>query len=392
MKNLLYLFVSLLFLSACRSIEKLVEKGEYDEAIVLATKKLAGKKNKKTAHVKALEKAFRKITAQDMDYIARLDAANNPYNWKKVLQITDKIEHRQSRIRPFLPLISSENYEAEFKFVNTARLDNEARNGAAEFLYAEGLELMERARSTDSYILAREAYHSFGRIERYRPDFKNTYELMDECYNLGQVHILVDTRNVVLYNAGDELFFNNMFRLHSGHLDSEWNKYHFETDSTTRFDYSVMLTINDISISPEREIINNHLDEKKVKEGWEYVKGKKGQILTDSLGNKIKRDVLKKVRARVTEISREKAVFASVQMTLVDGRSGRILDDKSITHENVFADFAVHYTGDKRALCREHMDHLRAFPLAFPDDASMLLDTADKIRGELINSLRRINV
>ena len=50
MKNLVYTFLSLslslsLFTS-CASADKMVERGDYDEAIRLATKKLAGKKKK----------------------------------------------------------------------------------------------------------------------------------------------------------------------------------------------------------------------------------------------------------------------------------------------------------------------------------------------------------
>ena len=68
---------------SCKSIDKLVERGQYDEAIVLATKKLAGKKNKKTSYVRNLEKAFDKITSMDMDKINALDAVTNSYNWEE---------------------------------------------------------------------------------------------------------------------------------------------------------------------------------------------------------------------------------------------------------------------------------------------------------------------
>ena len=50
MKNLVYTFLSLslslsLFTS-CASVDKMVERGDYDGAIQVATKKLAGKKKK----------------------------------------------------------------------------------------------------------------------------------------------------------------------------------------------------------------------------------------------------------------------------------------------------------------------------------------------------------
>jgi len=74
MKTLFYLLSLTIILStaACKSIEKLVDQGRYDEAIILATKKLAGKKNKKTKHIMALEEAFAKINLLDINHIDAL--------------------------------------------------------------------------------------------------------------------------------------------------------------------------------------------------------------------------------------------------------------------------------------------------------------------------------
>ena len=108
MKTLLYTLTLLMLLGSCRSVEKLVDKGNYDEAIIVATKRLAGKKKKKTKHVKYLEEAFAKITERDMDMIHSLDAENNPYNWERVLAISQKMEKRQNRINAFLPLTSKD--------------------------------------------------------------------------------------------------------------------------------------------------------------------------------------------------------------------------------------------------------------------------------------------
>ncbi|MBT8189816.1 MAG: hypothetical protein KJO29_05265, partial [Bacteroidia bacterium] len=73
MKNLLYIVLGLVLISSCRSIEKMVDQGQYDEAILFAAEKLAGKKNKKTKYVKGLEEAFAKITRHEMSLIERLD-------------------------------------------------------------------------------------------------------------------------------------------------------------------------------------------------------------------------------------------------------------------------------------------------------------------------------
>ncbi|MCB9288621.1 MAG: hypothetical protein H6560_15035, partial [Lewinellaceae bacterium] len=47
-------------LSSCTSPQKLLESGNYDQAVYLAVKRLSGKKNKKDKYVLALEEAFEK--------------------------------------------------------------------------------------------------------------------------------------------------------------------------------------------------------------------------------------------------------------------------------------------------------------------------------------------
>ena len=73
MKRVIYpIVLYCIAMSSCASIEKLVDQGNYDAAIELATRKLAGKKNKKTKHIRALEEAYAKVNARDLDRITHL--------------------------------------------------------------------------------------------------------------------------------------------------------------------------------------------------------------------------------------------------------------------------------------------------------------------------------
>ena len=392
MKTLLYTLFALLLFSACRSVEKLVEKGQYDEAIVLAARKLAGKKKKKTKHVKALEKAFSKITADDMRRIEALDAENNPHNWKRVLDITRKIEKRQNRVSPFLPLISNEGYEAGFTFVNTIPLRNKALDRAAEYHYAIAKELLISARAKDSYGLAQDAYYEFEKVEFYRTNYKNTNELMRDSRHLGIVNIFIDFRQDRSMRLEEELLLQGLGELYNRNMNSFWKRYYFEADSSMNYDFASVLNINHVDISPERELVNNHIDTKKVKDGWEYIKGKNGMIKTDSLGNKLKRDIFIEVRAMVTEIVREKSSFAELEIVTIDLSSNRVHDSAVISYENEFRDLAVQFRGDRRALCNSRIDHIKDFPLAFPPDYDMILDTAYKMQDKIYREIKSIRV
>ena len=122
----------LFLLSACKSIEKMVDRGDYDEAIYFALDKMAGKKNKKTKHVQGLEEAFTKITKHDMDRVAFLKRQDRPENADEMVRILENMEYRQDRISSFLPLISKDGYQARFDFVNVNPLIDDAMITAAD--------------------------------------------------------------------------------------------------------------------------------------------------------------------------------------------------------------------------------------------------------------------
>ena len=63
MKTILYTttITFIILFTACTSVQELVDRGQYDDAIYLAVEKLAGQKKRKTKHVKALESAFEKV-------------------------------------------------------------------------------------------------------------------------------------------------------------------------------------------------------------------------------------------------------------------------------------------------------------------------------------------
>ena len=68
---ILCLAIFTLVLSSCGSIDKLVESGNYEEAVRLAQNRLTGKQKKNPKYVLALETAFNQVTASDMERARR---------------------------------------------------------------------------------------------------------------------------------------------------------------------------------------------------------------------------------------------------------------------------------------------------------------------------------
>jgi len=391
MKKLLYTLTAVLLFVSCRTIEKMVEKGQYDEAIIYATEKLAGKKKKKTKHVKALEEAFAKITKKDMDYINYLDGTNKPENWDRIYDVASKIESRQNRIDPFLPLISTEGYEAQFRFVKTYEIKTKALNAAAEHHYSKGQTLLETAIASNDKKMARAAYGKFHEADNRKPNYKDVFEKKRTAHELGLVNIKVGVENNS-FAVVPENFERIIKGINVSELNSHWRKYHLTDHSLIDFDYTATIEITGIDVSPERETIKHHEDSKEIKDGWEYVKDRKGKFVVDTSGNKIKVDKFKHVHAYVTEIFREKAAMVNGQLIYKDQRTGNIISSKPVNVEAVFSDYASSFRGHRKALCKHDVSRLKKFPLPFPNDFDMILDASNNLKGILKSELRRLAI
>ena len=390
MKKLLYFFSLLVLISSCKSVEKLVDKGQYDEAIFLAADRLSGKKHKKTKHVKALERAFEKINESDLRIIASLKAKDNPYYWKDVVSIIEKIERRQNRIESFLPLISKDGYQAKFKFVRTADIKNKALDGAAGYHYDRSLAWMDQVRLDGDMYLARKAFYELEKVSFYRRNYRNTARLLAEAREAG-------ISDIEIRLASNKLEYREAAwtkRILSDLLESMPSRFwqRFYTTDIENDDFTAIIRIKDASTSPERQYVNRHTDTKKIKDGWEYVKKANGEIKTDSLGNKLKRDVYRNIRAHITEVFREKSGFIRSQLIIKDSRTGEQVINEKLFTESKFEDVAVRFRGDRRAICANDIGRLKDVSLPFPSDPEILASATELLSGQLEDILSDINL
>lgn len=391
MKTLLYTLTLVTLLSSCRSIEKMVDKGEYDEAIEFATKKLAGKKKKKTKHVQGLEEAYNKINRRDLDQIAYLDGENHPENWEKIEAIYDRISERQEKIQPFLPLISKEGYEGYFPMLDAHALKRTARDNAAEYYYAEGKSLLFEAEESDDKYKARAAYDLLVRADRKVSRYKDTRQLLEKTHLLGIEDMLIEVKNNTRVYLPERLEAE-LLSINVQQLNSHWRRFHTDVAHvpSSEVDYKVLLELNEIEVSPERETIRHHTDEKRIKDGHRYLKDKKGKILRDTTGKKIKEDKYITVYADVSEIERSKAAYVSGFLKQIDLETDKVVHSEPLSVEVVFNDRASTFRGDRRAVCDKDHSYLKEHPVPFPHDEDMIADATHKLKANFARALEDI--
>ena len=387
MKNLIILISIFIFATSCSSVRKMVDKGEYDEAIIYSVRKLQGKEKKKTKYVEALEKAFAKVTQKDMNKIAFLKEQKDGNYWGRIYDIVLNMDIRQKRIEPLLPLESEDGYQAKFKFVRVEPLLIESENKAAEYLYKKAQRLLQDAEQGDK-IAARKAFDDLDEINKYKSIYKDVVKLKQKAYDMGQDYVLIDVKNysnIVLPKD----FYRDVKNINTQDLNEMWLKFFTKEDKPMdEFDYIVDLNINEILISPEREKEREFEESKKVKDGFTYLYDKDGNVKKDSLGNDIKQERYSNVKARVFELLRTKV--ATVRGDIIIKDLNRVTNYKSVpvNVDAVFESYASRYEGDKRALSTETKNRLRSYPDPFPANGELLMMAVDDLKNMLLREIK----
>ncbi len=390
MKKISLLLISLLILSACSSVKRgkqAVNQGNYHEAIDIAVEKLQKDKDKKgnQEHILILEDAFKKLTDARKKRIVFLEKEGNPANLKEIYLLYRELDGVQKQISPLLPLaLHSNNREARFRFTDYTDALIASRNRYVDFLYEEAKSLMQQ----QDKMTYRQAHNQLLELQRLSPGYKDVSQLLEESHNRGSDFVLVELKNqtpfVIPGRLEDELLNFNTYG-----LDDFWTEYHAERKRDYEYDFAVQLGFREILISPERLLEREIPLEAEVSDGYTYKKDRKGELVLDSLGNKIKVENFVKVKGVLYKTVQTKSLALQGKVDYLDLRNGRLMNSYPLTTEFVFENVFASYEGDKRLLTKEDKLLLQNRFVPFPSNEQMLLDASDDIKSRLGPILKR---
>ena len=387
-KNHPSLIVALAFLislASCASPQKLVESGRYGEAINTSVKRLAGKKNKKTKHVIALEEAFNEMIARDMKRADRLKRENRPENWVEINEIYRNIRQKQEMVAPLLPLISKEGIKASVRFVKVDQLEYESREKAADYHYKKALAYLKDARKGDKRD-ARRAYEELDHINTYFTNYKDKTALKKEAHQLGITHVLVrlsNSSNSIIPHALDR----DIRRMGVRDMDSFWRKHYTEQSNKVQFDYEVVMNITDLEVGPNLVKEREFEETKVIQDGTKYLLDANGNVQKDSLGNDIKIPRKISVRALVIETFQQKVAHINGHLEFYDLKTGNRIDTKPLAADALFEHYASTFKGDKRALSEATRRRIGNQPRPFPSDEGLLLTAVEELKPIIKNKI-----
>lgn len=390
LKPMLLTLAALIVLSACGNPAKLLERGEYEDAISLGVKKLSGKKKKKVKHVKTLEDAFARATHADMRQIKVLEKEGREENWVEINNTHQRIRRRQELIEPLLPLYASDGYKAEFKFVKIEDLELESKEKAADYFYSEGKRQLAQAEHGDK-AAARQAYEDFDEIGRYYKNYKDEDRLMKRAKELGTVYVLFKMENDSRTLLPKD-FEREIKRISVRDIDSEWRTIHLNPEGGLKYDYNVVMRLTSIEVSPDLIKEREYVDDKTIEDGWEYVLDQNGNVVKDTAGNDVKVPKKVLIKARVFESYQRKEAHVGGRLEFFDNVEKEIIHTEPLAVDALFENYAATFDGDKRALSDESKQKIGNSPRPFPSSEVLVLQAAEVLKPVVKDKIARSRV
>ena len=387
LRQVLLPLLLLSMLASCKGPTELIEQGNYDRAVELTLKKLRGKKKKKEKYVRGLEEAFNRATQRDMAQISRLRNSGQPEHWEKIYTLFRQIERRQARVRPLLPLVDKDGYQANFSFVKTTDAVAEAKREMVAHFYDQARSYLAQAERGDK-VAARSAHAQLAKIDRYYKVYKDKEALKRRAGVAGVSHVLVEigNRSGVLLS---ERLESELLRFGVSDLDSRWQRYYLEQlPAGLAPDYRVEVEFTDIAVSPGEVRERIYTEEKEIDDGFDYVLDQNGNVLKDTSGNDVKVARTKLIRADVLENHQLKNAVLSGRLLFYDTRAGQLLHTQPLTAEAIFENYAATFNGDERALGSRSRRRIGNAPVPFPADEVLLLEAADKLKPAIRRAIR----
>ena len=372
-KLLIALLIGVFFFS-CKSSQKELQSGNYEQAFLKSVKKLQ-KKPDDREQAEIFKLSYRKANQQNLDRISYLKMSGEPNAYDEIYSNLKSLERRQRLAETVLP-IRAGGQTVNFEHINYNKQLIEAKNAAADYHYRKGLELIKGDKDA-----AKKAYYEFETVRKYSSNYEDIDRLQLEAKEKGTTSVLLVPVNKT-YSQLSKKFLANLVDFGMQEMDKDWIRY-YNTPQKKYYDYNIFISINKVYISPEDTKEAKELVKKQVKDGFRYILDAKGNVMKDSLGNDIKVDKFKTISCTVTQKTQSKSARIEAKVEYQDNKTRRIIASFPAFGDDEFGYVSAMANGDLNALDEEKRKTVGKAPIAFPSDTDMLDYAGDKLKEKI---------
>lgn len=391
MKRFITILVLLVVAASCGGVKKTqqaLNTGNYLQAINTSVMELAENKTRKNkqTYVVLLEEAYAKYLEFEEQEISFLKKDGNPAHLEEIYKRYSEIRNVQNRIRPLLPLpIYDEGREASFSFPNYDSQLLAVQEALSSYLYENASQLLDNATQKWEF---RKAYEDFQYLNEINPGYADTRKQMEYAYQNGldyvKVRMINDTQQIIPERLEADLLNFNTYG-----MDNLWTAYHTNPLDEIQYDYEMQVAFRDIVITPEQISERQVIKERQIKDGTQDLLDAEGNVVRDSLGNRIEIDRLRTVRCNYYEFTQQKMAQVVGNVNFVDLRTHQSLNSYPLTSEFVFQHIYANYDGDRRALDNDLVARLGLAAVPFPTDEEMVFSAGEDLKTRLKGILQR---
>src|SRR5687767_794942 len=377
MKAKFYTLVAFFGLSvwmiSCKTASKLYDKGNYDEAVELAVKKLQKKPG--DGEIKALmQNAYRYAVDDHEARIRNLSEDNNELKWEWIYNEYASLQRLHDAIRRS-PEASNVIHATDYSsYMNTYR------DKAADARYERGLRWMER----NDRMGYRNAFTEFQAALGFKPGDFTIKTKMDEAYSNAVMHVVlmpVDNYNYrysshndyALRNLESELLRNLQY-----HTNTPFVKFYSMWEARSRNiqpDQFIDIRFNTMNIGRYR-------DDRSTREVSKEVVIKETVYRPDSIVKEYGR-----VTARITTTRRTMHSDGNLLVNIRDNNNRWVWNDNFRGDHDWTTEFAT-YTGDERALSESDKQLINHSPQNAPHEDEIIRHILQGITNNLHYRIR----
>jgi tetratricopeptide (TPR) repeat protein len=331
---LTFLAVSILFIS-CKTASKLYEKGNYDEAVELAAKKLQKDPNDSKL-LDIIQSSYRFAVNDHESRIRSNSESTNELRWEWMYNEYASLQRMYDaiyRVPSVFNLVKPVDYSSYLVTYSEK---------AGDVRYERGLEFMQHFDKQNF----RNAYREFQAAQRFKPGNIDVLEKMNEAYIYAVTNVVIlpaeqqygfrySSYNNTYQNF-DELMLRNL-QFNSG---NEFLKFYSDWDARNRNIRADMVV--DMRLATLN--IGRYYDDRSRKQVSKEVVIKEIVYRPDSVVK-----VYGKVYADITTTRRTMHSDAMLQINVRDANGGWLWSDNINSNHSWSTEFAT-YTGDARAL------------------------------------------
>lgn len=364
--RILFIFLLAIITFSCQNIKKSFENQDYEKVVNLFIQKNEKYKNKQE-ELQLFEKAFHKELEKDKHQIITLKSINSGDKWEQIFNIYSKIENRQNKIVPLLPLYHNDGSIAAIETFDLTAALEESRQNSAQFYYDQGWKLL----NSENKSAIRQSVDYFIASKKFYINYKDVNELIDQAEIKGRNYVLliVDKNPSLLLPHTFEQHILENIKLTK---KNSWLSIDYKTRENIQYDYVVKLNLYDIKISPDILKEYNTTEDKTINDGWNYVLDERSNVKKDSLGNDIKIQKFKKISCQVRETRMSKTAQILGDITIYDASNKNYIKNQKCIGNTSFEYSYFQYNGNKEALSQATLNKLGNAPRLFPSSFEMI--------------------